>query len=427
ILSATQNLPKMESNLEALECHFTWELNPIKFRDELEDLITNCTSSWMGHIYNLLGFVYYQLYSMDEALRSFNQAKDTFCRLRNNDDEGPWLVVNYGNLAWLYHKLGDKAEAQRYLSKIDALTSEHPPPEVYSEKAWNLMKYGKTQKLLAMYYFNKAIKMQPDKVEWQTSGVVNLVKISKDLGEVISADLWEEIREAKERDPASMYLAAYELIRRAKTGEDIKDEAHELARTIFEKRLTKYSGIEPLQSLFEDHLSIDDLINVAEEALKKYPEARFNKRCTANFYKTKIFHTDYNSPEVINRSISLHLEVIRLYPETSWKKQIYLAGIYAKTNQQDKAKQKFEELLQRAPDQDHVEKQMLYYYYALNLYFNQKEREESTRYYMKAARIPHKSFYRDRSIKALEKIQNQKKHPMREEVTRFLAELPTLD
>lgn len=417
----------MESKLEALECHFTWKLNPIKFRDELEDLITNPTSSWMGHIYNLLGFVYYQLDSMDEALRNFNLAKDTFCRLRNNDDEGPWLVVNYGNLAWLYHKLGDEAEAQRYLSKIDALTSEHPPPEVYSEKAWNLMKYGKTQKLLAMYYFNKAIKMQPDRVEWQTSRVVNLVNISKDLGEVISADLWEEIREAKERDPASVYLAAYDLIRRTKTGEDIKDEARKLARTIFDKPLTKYSGIEPLQSLFKDHLSIDDLINVAEEALERYPDARFNKRCTANFYKTKIYHTDNNSPKVINRSISLHLEVIRLYPETSWKKQIYLAGIYAKTNQQEKAKQKFEELLQKAADQNHEGKQMLYYYYARYLYFTQKEREESTRYYMEAARIPHKSFYRDQSIKVLEKIQHQNKHPLCEEVTRFLAELPTLD
>uniref|UniRef100_A0A8C8DR91 Interferon-induced protein with tetratricopeptide repeats 1-like n=1 Tax=Oryzias sinensis TaxID=183150 RepID=A0A8C8DR91_9TELE len=416
----------MEANLEALECHFTWKLNPIKFRDELEDLITNRTSSWMGHIYNLLGFVYYQLNSMDEALRRFNQAKDAFCLLRNNA-KGPWLVVNYGNLAWLYHKLGDEAEAQRYLSKIDALTSEHPPPEVYAEKAWNLMKYGKTQKLLAMYYFNKAIKMQPDKVEWQTSRVVNLVNISKDLREVISADLWEEIREAKERDPASMYLAAYDLIRRAKTGEDIKDEARKLARMIFDKPLTKYSGIEPLQSLFKDHLSIDDLIKVAEEALERYPDARFNKRCTANFYKTKIFHTDDNSPEVINRSISLHLEVIRLYPESSWKKQIYLASIYVKTNQQDKAKQKYEELLQKAADQDHEGKQMLYNYYALNLYFNQKEREKSTKCHMEAARIPHKSFYRDRSIKALEKIQNQNKHPMREEVTRFLAELPTLD
>uniref|UniRef100_A0A3B3DLG2 Uncharacterized protein n=1 Tax=Oryzias melastigma TaxID=30732 RepID=A0A3B3DLG2_ORYME len=397
----------MENKLEALECHFTWNLNPGKnkyfhLRDKLEDLITDGTCAWMGHVYNLLGFVFYMLGSKDKALINFSRAKDSFSQLSN--EEGPWLVVNYGNLAWLHHDLGEEAKAQSYLSKVDALMGEHPQPEVYAEKAWNLMMFGKKQKLLAKEYFSKAIEMQPDRVEWQTSHAVNLIQISMDLKEDVSPDGLEEIRKAKTLDPESRYLAAFDLSRRADEGEDIKDEARELARKIFDKPLTEYSGIEPLHSLFRKHVSIDELITFAEEALQRYPGSRFNKRCTCNFYKTKILNTDIDDAEVIDRSIRLHLEVIDLSPETSWKKQIYLAAIYAKTNQQDKAKQKFEELLQKVADQDLEGQQMLYHYYAGNLFFNQKNREKSTKYLMKAAEIAHDSFYRTNSINQLEKI-----------------------
>eukprot|EP00064_Thunnus_orientalis_P023288 superscaffoldBa00008650_g23522 len=84
--------------------------------------------------------------------------------MRNTvSDEGPWLVVNYGNLAWLHHHLGEEEESQTYLSKVDTLLKEYPSPsqdelhpEIYAEKAWTLMKFGKAKKLMAVDYFQTA-------------------------------------------------------------------------------------------------------------------------------------------------------------------------------------------------------------------------------------------------------------------------------
>ncbi|KAK1897649.1 Interferon-induced protein with tetratricopeptide repeats 1 [Dissostichus eleginoides] len=159
------------SKLEALQCHFTWDLDISTSllnhrRDNLEDIGTNDGNPWLGHIYNLRGFIQYKLGSNKEAQKFFNKATEAFSRIRSAD-EGPWLVVNYGNLAWLHHHLGDQAESEANLSKIDTLIKKYPSPsqeelhpETYAEKAYALMTVSGDKKLV-VDYFQRAIEMQP--------------------------------------------------------------------------------------------------------------------------------------------------------------------------------------------------------------------------------------------------------------------------
>ncbi|KAF3835582.1 hypothetical protein F7725_028140 [Dissostichus mawsoni] len=104
------------SKLEALQCHFTWDLDISTSllnhrRDNLEDIgpmmetpgwVTSTTCEVQAGINK-------------EAQKFFNKATEAFSRIRSAD-EGPWLVVNYGNLAWLHHHLGDQAESEANLS-----------------------------------------------------------------------------------------------------------------------------------------------------------------------------------------------------------------------------------------------------------------------------------------------------------------------
>ncbi|KAG7999469.1 hypothetical protein GBF38_000818, partial [Nibea albiflora] len=71
--------------------------------------------------------------------------------------------------------------SQAYLSKVNALMEQYPSPsqdelhpEIYAEKAWTLMKFSTDKKLLAADYFQRAIRMKPDMVEWNTSRVLAL-------------------------------------------------------------------------------------------------------------------------------------------------------------------------------------------------------------------------------------------------------------
>ncbi|XP_028442417.1 interferon-induced protein with tetratricopeptide repeats 1B-like [Perca flavescens] len=432
---ASQSQTTLESQLEALQCHFTWDLETsesllLRRRVNLEDIGTEEGNSWLGHIYNLRGFVQYKLGFTKDAQSFFNKAAEAFSKIRNAD-EGPWLVVNYGNLAWLHHHLGDQAESQAYLSKVNALMNKYPSPsqdelhpEIYAEKAWTLMKFSREQKKDAADYFQRAIRMQPDMVEWNTSYVLALMYASNHSETVVEADLLEKMRLANEQDPENLNLAVYYLNQRAKRGEEIEEEAFELAKKMLKNPLSSYSGIRPLLKIYSCYLSIDEAITFVEEALRTHPDERYLKKCAAHCYKWKIIYFRDSRPEksVIDRAISLHEEVIALYPHSSFLKKIDLANMYKQFNyNQDKSEQIYQELLES--DLEPVDKQLLYNYYAKYLYYNQQDSEGSLRYHMKVAKIPLKSNYRENSITILKRFRDRGRSHMCREIEEFLTNL----
>ncbi|XP_028443192.1 interferon-induced protein with tetratricopeptide repeats 1-like [Perca flavescens] len=435
MMCAAQSQTTLESKLEALQCHFTWDLDPsksmlLRCKDNLEDIGPEEGNSWLGHIYNLRGFVQYKLGFTEDAQSFFNKAAEAFSKIRNAD-EGPWLVVNYGNLAWLHHHLGDQAESQAYLSKVNTLMNKYPSPsqdelhpEIYAEKAWTLMKFSGEQKKQAADYFQRAIRMQPDMVEWNSSYVLGLVGPVKHNDKKVKADLLEKMRVAKEQDPENLYLAALYLNQCTQKGERIEDEARELARKVLRNPVSSYSGIRPLLKVYSYYLSVDEAIDLAEEALRTHPDQRYLKRCAALCYKWKIIYFRHIrlNPSEIDKAISLHKEVIALYPHSFLIKKIAFANIYAKLNYgQDEAEQIYQELLER--DLESADKQMLYNCYANHLHLNCRDYQRSIQYHMKAAAIPQPFTFRRYSINTLKKIRDRGRSHMCREIEEFLTNL----
>ncbi|XP_034387095.1 interferon-induced protein with tetratricopeptide repeats 1-like [Cyclopterus lumpus] len=434
MMSAAQSPTSLESKLEALQCHFTWDLDPSRttlnwLRDQLEDIGTEEGYSWLGHSYNLQGYIYYQLGLIDDACQFLSRAAEAFRQMRNTvSDEGPWLVVNHGNLAWLHYQRKERAECQAYLLKVDSLINEYPSPsqdelhpEIYAEKAWTLMKFSKDRELVADY-FQRAIRMQPDMVEWHTSHVIGLENSLRHSDIGLAADILEKMKIAKEHDPENLYLAALYLEACAKKGKNIESEARELARRVLRKPVSSYSGIAPLLRLYRIYVSMDEAIDLAEEALERNPDERYLKRCAALCYKG-IFQGRDNPLEhsMIERAISLHREVITLYPLSSLPIEIYLANIYAESNNQAKADQIYKELLKR--DLDPEAAQMLYNYYAKYVHFVRRESYMSIEYHMRAAAIRQQSSYRKNSINTLERIRERNRNRMCGEIDEFLNNL----
>uniref|UniRef100_A0A3P9IJE1 Interferon-induced protein with tetratricopeptide repeats 15 n=1 Tax=Oryzias latipes TaxID=8090 RepID=A0A3P9IJE1_ORYLA len=390
------------SKLEALECHFTWVKETTRSqllhrRVKLEDIGTDEGNFWLGSIYNLWGFVLYELGSSKDGHQYFRKATETLQRLRK-EDEGPWLMVNYENLAWLHHHLGAEAKSQDYLSKAEALKSKFPSPsqdelhpEIYAEKAWTLMKFGKDNQLLAADYFQRSFKMQPDMVQWQSSRVIALAS---------AASTVLEIRTAREQDPDNLYVAAVD-----------------------------YNGLNPLLRQHRVLGSLDEAIVLTEEALQRHPDERYLKRCTALCYKWKVlrFTADRADQRTIERAIKLHEEVVDLFPDTSFVKKIDLACVQAKSSQGSTiAYQMFQDLLARR-DLDSDDKQLLYYNYARYLHFDCQDSNESIRYHMKSAEIQNSTFYGKLSVKVLQKICERGRSRMCPEIREFLENLPEDD
>ncbi|XP_029356091.1 interferon-induced protein with tetratricopeptide repeats 1-like [Echeneis naucrates] len=429
-MSAAQPDATLEDKLEALECHFTWGLQYSRARllrlgDKLEDIGTAEGNRWLGHIYNLQGYIHHQLGFNDEARSFFSRAAEAFCQIRNVvPDEGPWLVVNFGNKAWLHYSLGEHAETRVCLSRVDELMRAYPSPsevelhpEICAEKAWTLMKFGPEKELLAADYFQKAIRMQPEMVEWQTSHVLALANTSN------KDEILEKMRIAQRHDPQNFYLAAVYLEAQAERGQRIESKARELARRVLEHPVGSYSGIAPLLRVYKLHLSPDEAIHLAEEALERHPDERFLKMRAALCYKDRIFLNNECTLEdrMINRAISLHKDVSSLYPNSSLKIKISLANIYGKSHRIQDGDQIFKELLQI--DLEPEDAQLLYNYYAKYLKFIKNQNYESIKYHMEVAKIPEQTFFRKNSICILERIKDRNRNRMCREIEEFLANL----
>lgn len=427
-MSSTQS---SESRLKTLQSHFTWELEPSKsqwlyLRDALENVSTDEGNFWLGHIYNLQGFVQYKLGYPKEALNLFSRATETFQRLKHAD-EGPWLVVNFGNLAWLHHHMGDDEKSQDYLSKVDDLMKNKKGeihPEVWAEKAWTLMKFDKEKKKQAVELFQRVNRMQPDVVEWQTSRMIGLLSTFKHSDDDPETRILEDLRAAREEDPENLYLAAVELKQRAKAGEDVKEEAQALSEKILQNPVSSYSGIKPLLRIYRQLDAYDEGIEVAERALRKDPESRYLKRCAALCYKWKIVFSRDGRPSrsTYDRAIGLLEDIIACYPESCLTKRVDLASVLAKSGRGlAKPDQIYKQLLQASLDA--LDQQCVYNSYAKYLHFDRQERNRSIQYHMKAAAINHDTFCRKNSIKALEKIRDRGRSGMCRQIQEFLENL----
>lgn len=426
----------MESKLEALQCHFTWELDDsisklLQLREKLEDIGPEEGYSWLGHIYNLQGYIHHRLGFTDEARSFFTKSAESFTQMRKSvSDTGPLLVVNYGNRAWLHHLQGECAESQAYLAKVDALTEEHPSPsqeelhpDICAEKAWTLMKFGPHRKLLAVEYFQRAIRMQPDRVEWHSSHILALVGAFSHSNPAMMDSIFEKMKIASKHDPENLYLAALYAEACGGTRKQIQGEVRELARRLLKKPASSYSGFKPILRLCRMCLSYDEAIDLAEEVLERHPEERYAKKCAAVCYSKKILLDKHLRLErsLVARAVALCREVISLYPQSSLKTKIALANIYGRLNRRDEADEIYDGLLESELDPE--EAQMLYCYYAKYVNVVHRKSSESTEYYMRAAVIPVNSVYRDNSLRILGRIQEQNRNPKCGEIERFLAEL----
>ncbi|XP_053269802.1 interferon-induced protein with tetratricopeptide repeats 1 [Pleuronectes platessa] len=417
----------LEGRLGVLQCHFTWDLEHdrktlLSIKDWLQDIGTEEGCKWRGHIYNLQGYVHFKLGSIEEARSFFSRAAGTFRKMRGAE-EGPWLVVTYGNQAWLHHLQGEQEESRAYLSKIDGLMTEDPSqdelhPETCAEKAWTLMKFSGEQKLLAADYFQRAIRMQPDMVEWQTNHVLAL--LSKQSTTEVEADIMEKLRKAREQDPENLYLAAIYLLQLAKRGQIDQSGARELATKLLRNPVSSYSGIKPLMWFYRTYTSLDEAVALAEEALKLHPEERYLKSCVALSYKWKLWENYSDpSPSLIEKGIRAYEDLLSLYPDSSFMKRIDLANYYAMSeNTKTKSEKIFQQLL--VEDLEPAEQQAFFNSYAKYLYYTQRQPKMSIQYHMKAAEIPIKSFFQGNSIKLLEKIRHRE---CNQDVDRFLSRL----
>ncbi|KAJ0032880.1 hypothetical protein NQD34_002961 [Periophthalmus magnuspinnatus] len=403
--SSGSALSSSGSALSALSCHFTWALTfsrptLLKVWNQLIDICPDERTSWRGQNYNLQGFLQQTLGHSSEALSLLHSASEAL--------RGPELLVNYSDLAWVHHERGEHAQSQEYMSKVQALRREYPAegehPEVLAEKAWTLMKFGRQQKLEAVTLFEAALGAEPEHVEWRSAQVIALMSAQKHDPDVPD-QLLQETQRAHEDDPENLYLCVKYLSLRGRRGEAVLDKIAELEDRIMSTANSSYSGLKAVLRYYRHINHVDGAIVWAEEALVNHPDSRYVKHCVALCYKWRVlFHRDRASQRHLDRAISLYQEVIQLYPNSALVKELDLADLYAKS-ERSRAEEIYSRLLQM--DMEPPERQMFYNRYAKYAVCTEHDVRKAIRYHKKAAAIDHDSFFRENSLKHLQKHTKQ--------------------
>ncbi|XP_030635014.1 interferon-induced protein with tetratricopeptide repeats 1-like [Chanos chanos] len=425
----------LRSELEKLECHFTWSLESTSSKlQAVKELLESCSQinecQWQGQLYNFMGYILHSQGSSEEALTYLKKAEKTISDLCRPGELGPKLLVNQANLAWVHYHLGELQESQAYLRKVEKITEECSVlskctlhPEVNGEKGWTFVKFDLRLKREAIKCFTEALKGDPMRREWNRGLATAMVKAypRPQVTPAIEAQILAQVKRARELDPDDQYLTALYLNSLSVAGQvtdETKLEGERLA-----KRLTKnLDGLREALAFFRSSMSLDFAIEVAENVLESFPSEIYVKKQLAICYKWKVFmlkESNAEDQDWIQRATALHEEVISLRPHYL-RGKLALADIHARSGNIERADEMYEELLYRADDLELEDRQLLYSHFSTHLYWIKAARSKSIDYHMKVAEIPHSSRVRKNSIRILRDIIRKGMNERHGEIVDFL-------
>ncbi|XP_052007153.1 interferon-induced protein with tetratricopeptide repeats 1-like [Xyrauchen texanus] len=346
-----------EEDLQKLPCHFTWGLQKedadlnfleVKFCEKLK-MKCEDVENLKHRDLNFLAFIKHLQGFNAEAIKNLEQAKEE--HLGNEK----FLIVTYGNLAWVHSIMGNVQEAKTCTEKVNEILKAFPAPcptdphrEVQSEKAWTLLKFSKKTYIRAKESFLEALQQKPDDKEWNTGYAFSLFRLEgQEIGEYKRLCFEEspavvQLKEALKLDPDNAMIHVYLGLKCNKNQRNT--EAWEYMTKALTMTPDNLSVVLRVAKFMKKEQCYDRALEVLLRMLDKAPESSRLHHEIANNYRWKAMQLkDIHNPGLLSLCIQ-HLEKgASLNPGFIYP-QLELAMRYADIKQSAKAEQKFREL-----------------------------------------------------------------------------------
>ncbi|KAM6184813.1 interferon-induced protein with tetratricopeptide repeats 1-like [Rhynchocyon petersi] len=136
-------------------------------------------------IHNIQAYVKHMKGQNEDSLESLKRAEELIKQEPGAQSDLRSLVT-WGNYAWVYYHMGNLAEAQAYLDKVEdaCKTFANPSryrvecPEMDSEEGWALLKFsGKHNYVRAKGCFEKALEVDPENPEFCLGYAITLFRL----------------------------------------------------------------------------------------------------------------------------------------------------------------------------------------------------------------------------------------------------------
>ncbi|XP_076856329.1 interferon-induced protein with tetratricopeptide repeats 5-like [Brachyhypopomus gauderio] len=414
---------RLLEELRQLECHFTWELNKedINITDLLNRLEQHVELNHRGleglaHTYNSLAFVKYLLGSPKEALTKLEEsvALTKQCH-ENNCDK--WLIVTYGNLAWVQYHMECYTECERYLGKLRDIADKFPASayaihhEVLGEKAWALFKFSRKYYDRAKECFKMALELEPDNTHWNTGYALVLHRTETWSSSSDDSAAVKQLQQAIDKNADNDELRVLLALRLARLNE--YDKAERLVEEALEHSPSAPYVIRYVGKFFRDHGSVDRSLALLKRALEHMSNSGFIHHQLALCYKRKKISLQRNESR-LSPSTSMEVQKLRhqciyhLEQASTLKTCFNLAMIelavqYGEDEQLDRAEDLFQETLRVAKEKNEY-LQKTYFHYGEFQQYRKRHLVSAIRLYMESLKIDHDTVDGKKSANNLKKI-----------------------
>ncbi|XP_072523100.1 interferon-induced protein with tetratricopeptide repeats 5-like [Salminus brasiliensis] len=418
----------LEPELQQLECHFTWELKKedINITDVLNRLEQHEElglggKAGLAQTYNSLAFVKYLLGSPTAGIGLVHKSME-LTREWREDKCDKWLIVTYGNLAWLHHHMKAYSECESYLQKLREIGEKFPTDspstlhhEVLGEKAWAFFKFSRKYYERAEECFKKALELEPRDPQWNTgyAFVLHRTELYGSVSSPENSPCVKQLHQAIDADPENDELKAL-LALRLCTFEQY-DEAESLVEKAVEGSPSAPNVIRHVGKYLRTYGCVDRSISLLKRVLESSPNSGFLHHQLALCYRKKKISLQkavhQESPSAaseveiqrLRQQCIYHLEKAATLKSCFINAMIELAVQYGEDNQLDRAEEMFQGTLQMAKEKNEF-LQQVYVYYGEFQQYRKRCFPLALSYYKECLKIDHDSVDGKRSAINLTKI-----------------------
>ncbi|KAJ8361529.1 hypothetical protein SKAU_G00180540 [Synaphobranchus kaupii] len=427
----------LRSDLEELECHFTWGLTvqdadlnflEAKFRDVVslpEDSLPQ-EINLKGRTYNHLAYVKHLQGCNQEALGYLRKA------VEENADNAMSCIVTYGNLAWVHHLMGGDREAETYLRRLKEINESFPTPppaalhrEVFGEKAWSLLRFSKNHYQDAKECFYEALQREPDDKEWNTGYAFSLFRLDgwrSRSGKPILFSKLETVKQlerALQLDPDNGVIIVY-LARVFQYNGEKKETWDHMIKAL-EVSPNNLSVVLRVGTFLRKVEKYDRALDALNTMLTIAPDsARLHNEISKNYRGKAISGNELpDDQKLIRRCIFYKEETLRLNPSYFYP-QLELAMRYAEVKEVERADRMFKEMFAR-PDLKPADRQALHRMYGDFQKYHMHSISTAVTHYMEGMRLQNISTDWKVCHERLLKIKESAETSMRTEIEEFLS------
>ncbi|XP_073716672.1 uncharacterized protein [Misgurnus anguillicaudatus] len=287
----------IKTRLLQQECHFTWSLREEDF--SVTDLLNRLDEqiqlengeARVTRAYNSLGFVHYIYDNLQEALKNL-QISVQIAKEYYKENSDSYLIVTYGNLAWLHYYMKEFSTCEDYLRLLERINETSSEDLTYSislevlrEKGWAFLKFCRKYYNGAKECFRQALERNPHDSDLNAGYAIALYRTI----ETPDSLLIEQLQRAIKLNPDDAVLLVLLALRMLQVTDDEKASLTqvELVISALLKSRENPHVLRYAAQFFRQLGTVDVAIRLLEEALKNTPNSAFLHHQLAKCYINK--------------------------------------------------------------------------------------------------------------------------------------------